>query len=439
MATLNDFIQVLRRNGVTGGGDLARLLDVSPATLSRLVRAAGDRVLRMGRTRGVRYGLLEELPQIGHTLPAWQIDATGEPQPLGNLSLLHGPVYWLDFDAARFGRRLGRLYEGLPPFIADMTPQGYLGRAFPERFPELNLPPRIVDWSDHHQLQAVARRGEDAVGNVIVGEESMARFLTRRLRVTMPTGYPETTLHLAHMGVGSSAGGEYPKFTAYDGERHLIVKFTSGDSSPADLRWRDLLACEAIAAETLCTAGIKAARTRIRDVGDQRFLEVERFDRIGAHGRRATLSLAALDDDLYGQRDNWIAGARRLHHDGLLPEEDVERIRFLETFGQLIGNTDRHFGNLTFFWQLQPTETLQLAPVYDMLPMLFAPATGGMVVERKLNLVPPTSALLPCWNQALQCARDYWNAVSRDGRVSEGFQSIARNAINALDFRQQGD
>lgn len=432
MTTVNDLISVLHRYGVTGGGDLARLLDVSPATLSRLVRAAGDQVVRLGRTRRVRYGLLDDIPGIGGVLPVWEIDAAGEAQPFGNLSILRGPACWLAFAGAQ---QPGRFYDGIPPFIADMAPQGHLGRAFPDRFPELDLPRRIVDWSDRHQLQAIARRGEDAVGNLVVGEESMSRFLARTIRATTPDNYPEITRNLARLGAGSSVAGEYPKFTTFNGEHHLIVKFTSGDTSPADRRWRDLLACECIASEVLGAAGYDAAPARIRDVGDQRFLEVERFDRIGERGRRGTLSMAALDDDLYGQRDNWVAAARRLSVDGLLPEADVETVRFLETFGQLIGNTDRHFGNITFFWEPLPGEHLRLAPVYDMLPMLFAPATGGMVIDRVLEVRPPISVLLPAWREALQCAREYWSAVARDSRVSRKFQGIARAALDALKFQ----
>ncbi len=37
----------------------------------------------------------------------------------------------------------------------------------------------------------------------------------------------------------------------------------------------------------------------------------------------------------------------------------------------LIGNTDRHFGNVTLFDRYEGP--FELAPAYDMLPMLFAP------------------------------------------------------------------
>ena len=435
MASVDDLVQVLRRNGITAGGDLARLLDVSPATLSRLFERARDRVVRIGRTRGVRYGLREEVPHVGSTLPVWSIDAAGEASEFGRVVVLHGPAYWLSYLPVTTRGNPGHVYDRIPSFIADMAPQGYLGRSFPDRFPELELPQRLADWNDRHVLQAVARRGEDAVGNLVVGEESMNRLLARSIETVPPEEYPAITHDFARQGAGSSAAGEYPKFTAFDGQRSLIVKFTSGDDSPADRRWRDLLAAEAIASEILRRHGIAAAPAHVRDIGNQRFLEVERFDRVGARGRIATVTLDALDDDLYGQRDNWVAAARRLNADGLLDRECMNDISFLEAFGQLIGNTDRHFGNITFFRDLLPDrsrENLRLAPVYDMLPMMFAPAAGGMVVDRPFVKPTPVAATLLAWGAALEYARSYWQAVSTDARVSAEFRRIAASALETL-------
>jgi hypothetical protein len=56
------------------------------------------------------------LDTLGHNLPVWRIAATGEPIPIDTLP----------WPAA------GQL---LPPFIADVTPQGYLGRTFALRHP----------------------------------------------------------------------------------------------------------------------------------------------------------------------------------------------------------------------------------------------------------------------------------------------------------------
>lgn len=93
---------------------------------------------------------------------------------------------------------------------------------------------------------------------------------------------------------GSFAGGEQPKFVAYavtpNGPQHLIVKFSERETGPVTERWRDLLLAEHLALTTLRDAGVPAAQTWIVDTDDQRFLEVERFDRVGALGRRGVFS-----------------------------------------------------------------------------------------------------------------------------------------------------
>jgi hypothetical protein len=38
--------------------------------------------------------------------------------------------------------------HGLPYILQDRRPGGFLGRSVPHRFPELNSPQRVVDWSE---------------------------------------------------------------------------------------------------------------------------------------------------------------------------------------------------------------------------------------------------------------------------------------------------
>jgi hypothetical protein len=82
---------------------------------------------------------------------------------------------------------------------------------------------------------------------------------------------------------GSSAAGEFPKFTAArEFERsatpHIIVKFSAADDSPAVRRWADLLVCEPLALECARRLpGVESARSRIVQYGGRTFLEVERY------------------------------------------------------------------------------------------------------------------------------------------------------------------
>ena len=417
---MDDLYRILKQQGLTPAAALTRQLGISPATLSRRVRAAGGRVVRIGRTRGARYGLHDEIPGVGAKWPVWEIRPDGTPEARGDLHWLHGPAsYW----ETKPGQ--GLVYEGFAPFIADMAPQGFLGQLFPRRFSELDFPPRLRDWQESHVLQALVLRGEDMPGNLIIGGVSMDRFLQAEIRISRPQDYPSISRELVARGGGSSAAGEFPKFTAFDGEHHLLVKFTAGDQSPADQRWRDLLLCEHHAAAALSAAGIESAVTHPVAQGQQLFLQIRRFDRQGQRGRHPVITLGAVDDAWFGPRDNWAQAARRLAEHGWITPEDHRRILLLEAFGQLIHNNDRHFGNLAFFWQPAAQEPrLKLAPVYDMLPMALAPAANGMLPDKTLEPPKPTSTLLPVWDPAVQLARDFRSRVASEERVSPAYKTL---------------
>ena len=64
-----------------------------------------------------------------------------------------------------------------------------------------------------------------------------------------------------------------------------MVKFSEKLDSPVSQRWRDLLLAEHLALSTLRQAGVAAAASAVIDHEGQRFLEVQRFDRVGTLGR----------------------------------------------------------------------------------------------------------------------------------------------------------
>ncbi len=61
----------------------------------------------------------------------------------------------------------GGITDGIPYFLQDQRPGGFLGRAVPLRYPELGLPQRVMDWNNDHYLQYLTRRGTDSVGDLI--------------------------------------------------------------------------------------------------------------------------------------------------------------------------------------------------------------------------------------------------------------------------------
>jgi hypothetical protein len=437
MTTTEELLSALRKLGVAKASELAKELGISQPVLSRLITAAGPRVCRMGRARATRYALARELPGVGARLPVYRISEAGEVAEFGTLCVLDvANRYWLDHADGS-----GQLFQGLPTFAQDMAPQGYLGRGLARRCPDLGLPAHINDWNDDHRLIAIARRGEDCVGNLIVGAESLDRFLANETREASREAYPRLARESAQGQPGSSAGGEQPKFLAFVDGRHVLVKFADGDGA-ADQRWRDLLACEALALDVLRRAGIPAAEANCHDIGPGRYLEVVRFDRVGRRGRRGVVSLTALNNQYLSADYSWPKAAASLREEPSLDidAEDCRRMVWLDTFGELIANTDRHFGNLSFLTEEHSGRLrLRLAPAYDMLPMLFAPV-AAVVVSRPFEPRPPTSENYTLWASAARAAREFWGEASALETVSDEFRRTceACGGVVAELMRRQG-
>src|SRR5258708_32388439 len=154
--------------------------------------------------------------------------------------------------------------------------------------------------------------------------------------------------------------------------------------SPATLmRWLRVL--EALALDAASSRGLSVARTAIVDTASHYFLESERFDRVGIRGRIAVMTLAAAHDD---PADPWARAAVLLKSAGRLSDEDARRLRWLDAFGALIANTDRHPYNVVFFTE---GATLRLAPAFDQVSMFYAPTADGQVTPPVLALPHPTS------------------------------------------------
>ena len=402
--------------------ELRERLDVSPATLMRLVGDAGQDVVRIGRGRATQYALRQQWPNLDTSrFPLVRVTDTGAAVSAGELiTLAARQSVWMP---------MGRVSDGLPIELVDARPSGFLGRHFAAIHADLRLPPRLADWSDPHVLLAMSRRGEDLPGNLLVGEESFIRWQklenVARNREDYPTLAEATT---AGHPPGSSAGGERPKFGVLVDGRHMLVKFAA-QGTAADLvarRWCDLIILEGLALEVVRSRGISAARTNIIETASHWFLESERFDRIGARGRIAVLSLAAVHDDL---ADSWARAAASLRDDGRLTEEDARRLRWLDAFGALIGNTDRHQYNILFFPE---GSTLRLAPAFDQVSMLYAPTADGQVPPRVFAVPNVTPDTLDVWDDAQHASREFWSQGSDDARLSDDARSICANNAQLL-------
>lgn len=207
----------------------------------------------------------------------------------------------------------------------------------------------------------------------------------------------------------------------------------SGDGAAAD-RWRDLLVCEHLALELLRESGIPAPCSTWFDLDGSRYLEVDRFDRVGRQGRREVISLYAIYCHYLGDdSDNWSRASRRIRDEPSLSMDarHADRMVWLDTFGDLIGNTDRHFGNFCFFTEEASQLALTPTPVYDMLPMVFAP-TAANRVERQFAPRVPTALNLHLWHEVANYALKYWSRLCEEEGISVGFRRISADCREML-------
>ncbi|MDZ7769964.1 MAG: HipA domain-containing protein [Woeseiaceae bacterium] len=399
-------------NGALRSGSLLAATGASRETLANAYRREARQVLRFGQARATRYAGRHQLPGLEtDEFPVFRLDEGGNIRPADQLvTLVATESVWLPDPT---------VIDGLPPEMHDIAPKGFLGRSYARHNDDLGLPEDVANWSDNHVLIALSRRGEDLPGNLVIGRESFARFQELRHEVHTTEDFPRLSEKaIAGEHVGSSAGGEQPKFTAFlDGE-HRIVKFAT-DVTDNARRWQDLLLLEHIALQTLQDSGIDTAQTRILDMDGLRCLVVDRFDRVGERGRRRVITLAAPSGNVAG---SWTDSAEQMHRRGELNDEGLHRIALLEAFGALIANTDRHHHNVSLF----PTDDgYVVAPAYDQLPMAYAPPASGNL--RMAAIRPPHAAVntLQVWNEAHVLARKFWRRAA-DQQLSNSMAAIVR-------------
>jgi len=366
-------------------------------------------------------------------MPVFRIDRNGDARSSGTLAA----VGQKDFLWRPVNDR-DHLCPSMPWFLADMYPEGFMGRAFVRRLHlELGYPARLEDWGDDIAVSALARRGDDFTGNIVVGDESLERYAAgARLQRepvnerAIPTAYSQMALKaLGGQPPGSSAGGEQPKFTAVverDGTaRQVIVKFSPPVSTAEGSRWADLLRCEDHALHVVReTSGVRATQSRIVTDAGRVYLETERFDRAGLSGRIPVISLRAVNSQFLGLTGDWIEAADTMRGEGLLTDSDAAGVRWLSVFGLLIANNDQHFGNISFV-ETEQDGRYTLAPAYDMLPMLYRPLNGETPTP---SFTPPAAApSAPAeWLPAIDSAVAFWDRAAADPAITDEFRRTCR-------------
>jgi len=429
--------QVLARSGPLQASEAYQELRISQPTFSRLLSRLKNQILQVGKGQRTRYALRGFLLE-GHTeIPVYAVTEEGTTELIATLHGIQPKGYYLKSNSETV---LSNFYEGLPYLFEDLRPSGFLGRLIPRIHPDLKLPDNIQNWNDTHCLQYLTQYGWDLIGNYIIGEGAFERYLQNTIKppdvipheIRMER-YPELAEQVMSAGIpGSSAAGEHPKFLVLRKDRErftrVLVKFSPPLGEAISQRVADLLICEHVAHQVLRAHGQIAATSCLITGGNRIFLEMERFDRT-LKGRKGLLSLRSLDLQFVGRLNSWTDTAEELFSQKRIDGAALQNIRWLEIFGRLIGNTDMHHGNLSFFHEEE--KLMGLAPVYDMLPMLYAPQQN-QIIPRNFQPSFPKASEMSVWTGAWKAACDFWMRVMSHEQISNQFREMAGENLKIL-------
>ncbi len=397
---------------------MQQALGVSQPTLSRTILqlASSVTMFRVAGVRTPRYALLRALPLgLNPRQKIYRHLSSGRIAPFAEVEFLAG--------GATLERIEGqaRLYEGLPPYMLFAAPSGFLGRQVAQQAAKTQgFPTSLKDWGDDHHVAYLFTQGLNLPGNLVFGDLPLQREM--ELLGRRPTPDEEKLQHYLDMATalrgaayGSSAGGEQPKFLWLTADLgHVIVKFARLGS-----RMAELLPLEHLALKALDEVGVPASKTRLLAAGDYVFLEIQRFDRVGLNGRIGMLSAGAVDDEFFGMRDTWPEFARRCVLARYITAEDAGHIDVMAAFSELIGNSDRHFENLSLLIA-EDGEYAGIAPAYDILPMRYASIGGGL--DPELTPIQPSVGTIGAkpevWSRAAQAAEQFWQAAMTETLVA---------------------
>lgn len=420
--------------------DLCRVLRISQPTLHRLLKRLERerKILQVGNARRTQYAAIRHHSALRTAKqPIYTIDKKGRAEKIATITSVYPNHFAVKPERNKKSGTpfvQAEILPSLPFYLQGLRPEGYLGRLLTARLkPVLDMPSDLRDGSEDDVLAFAAVFGSDMPGAFIVGEDALRKYLEKQ-DVAVEARTPEALQIAATQfetgeRIGSSAGGEQPKFAAYlrvlkkGAPLHAIVKFSPEKKNSVSVRWVDLLVSEHIALEVLRSENIPVSTTHLLSTQQRIFLVVERFDRVGPKGRQNYFSFGALDDAFHGDRLFVRKAAQYFFENKLITKKDHTALLLMSLFGDRIGNTDQHFGNISFTTK---GNRFQLAPAYDILPMWYAPRSQGVLPQG----LHPLPTILPEYEEfkkkVQRMAIIFWQRVSESPLVSRGFLKIAK-------------
>ena len=419
---------LLAQDGPCTVNDLRRFTGKSQASLSMALTRLGVAVCKMGAARATRYALTQAVLGLD-ARQALHLSGPHADQGLfGELVFLHGNhVHVRGPRKSEWDCR-----DALPWWLSTLRPQGFLGRQYARLRPD--FAPDPDHWTLAQTLYTAANHFHNPPGAFSMGSASgvPAIAIPRARRGSAFDKLAEASA--LGLPAGSSAGGEQPKFVCQVEDVQVVVKFTPTRGTPFGERWHELLHLEHLANTLLREKGIACAQTEVVTTRKRSYLQSSRFDRIGAAGKRHVVAAAALHDAFVkSPRRHWVATSEDLAAQKMLAPEHVRTIASSYLFGQYIGNTDMHFGNLSFFVDDVTRPVLLPTPVYDMLPMLWRPGVhGGELDPAQIQPQRQPVGFDTQAGEARAWAIEYWERAAAWQALGSTLRAAATRSAKAL-------
>jgi len=269
-----------------------------------------------------------------------------------------------------------RIYQKLPPFIADSLPDAWGNQLFEQWRREQHLSARSV--TPIEKLAFIGSRGMGAFEFVPEIERSAVtdridvkaladlaeKIVIERENISI---MPEENLTMQSLiAVGTSAGGRQPKGIIAINSKTGEIRSGQVDVSP-DFEYyilkfgnkeRSLAEIEITYYEMAVRAGITMMDSNIIEVEGTRHFLTKRFDR-NKEGKLHTQTLAAMLPGANSYED-LMTVCRKLY----LPENDCQEVFRRMVFNILANNTDDHNKNFSFV--MNQSGVWRLSPAYDL-------------------------------------------------------------------------
>jgi hypothetical protein len=424
--------QLLTQSLELTAAQLQAATGMSQSSISMALKAMGlgqqgGAVARLGAARSTRYALTHHIQGLPaqHNLVCEGSD--GVLRHFGELTYLSGNRVHV-----RSGRQEWLAQGALPWFLTPLQPQGFLGRELARLRPDFPADPER--WSLAQVLYFAVNHVRDASGAFAVeGPAGSAPAAVRAVAQSLADACDQLASQVgSSLPAGSSAAGEQPKFMLREpsGDR-WIVKFSPPRGTPFGERWHALLHLEKLALDVLRENGVASADTRILETATRTYLLSKRFDRSAQFGYRHLVAAAAVHEHFVkSPRQHWVGTCRAMVDLNLLPSGDLSTATQAYVFGQFIGNTDMHFGNLSFFVQDVMRPRFELAPIYDMLPMMWRPSIHSGSLDAEPLRAPQALAVDPALTDvARDWAVAYWERAAEMRTLGQSMQTVS--ALNA--------